>query len=513
MAETANRVIKNTGYLYLKMAITVFISLYTTRLILNSLGASDFGIYNIVGGAISMLGFLNSTMAWTTQRFINYSEGEGNSEKTKAIFNVSLVLHFIIALSTGLILLISAFILFNGVLNIPVSRTFAAEVVYGSLVISTMFTVMTAPYDAVMNAHENMKYYSLIGIAESILKLLVAFACVWTSHDKLIVYGILMACIPLITLTVMRIYCHKYYKECVISPKRYWDKEVFKEIASFAGWNFMGSTTSLFGNYGLGVVLNHFFGSLLNAAQGIANQLNGMLMAFSNNMLKALNPVITKQEGAGNHKQVIKNSLTGSKFSFLLLAVFAYPCIIEMPFVLKIWLKNVPEWAVIFAILQLIRTLIEQLTMVLGTAIGAEGHIATYNKINSILNLMPIVFASILFAAGFSPVFMYVLNIIVFGILKDISAIVVMHKNCKMPYMQFIKELLLPVIKMTVIVLLISCIPLCLMQDGWIRLFVICILSTLSMAIVSWRITFNDNERKILKDVFIKYSSKLHKAK
>ena len=157
MSQTANRVIKNTGYLYAKMAITMFVSLYTTRLILNSLGASDFGIYNIVGGAIAMLGFLNVAMASATQRFMSYSEGEGNKEKQKYIFNISCVLHFCISIIIAIVLLAAGWFFFHGILNIPANRISAAQVVYCSLIVSTVFTVMNVPYDAVMNAHENIR--------------------------------------------------------------------------------------------------------------------------------------------------------------------------------------------------------------------------------------------------------------------------------------------------------------------------------------------------------------------
>ena len=268
--STATRVIKNTGYLYAKMGVTMFISLYTTRLILNSLGASDFGIFNIVGGAISMLGFLNAAMASATQRFMSYSEGEGNKEKQKSIFNVSFVLHFGIAFAVGIALVIAGCFFFNGILNIPADRMFAAQVVYGSLIVSTMFTVMTVPYDAAMNAHENMKYYAVVGILESLLKLAVAFACVYTVHDKLIVYGSLMACIPLVTLTIMRVYCHKHYEECTIRVRKYWDKGLMKEMTSFAGWNFASSVISIISSYGIGIVLNIFYGTGLEDANDFA---------------------------------------------------------------------------------------------------------------------------------------------------------------------------------------------------------------------------------------------------
>ena len=255
--STANRVIKNTGFLYAKMGITMFISLYTTRLILNSLGASDFGIFNIVGGAISMLGFLNAAIASATQRFMSYSEGEGNREKQKSIFNVSFILHLGISIIVGISLLIAGYFFFNGILNIPQNRILAAKVVYGSLIISTMFTVMTVPYDAAMNAHENMKYYAVIGVFEAILKLAVAF--------------VLMSCIPLITLTIIRFYCHRHYIECIIAPYKYWDKNLIKEMTSFAGWNFINSATSMVSTYGQNIILNIFFNTTINAAFSIAN--------------------------------------------------------------------------------------------------------------------------------------------------------------------------------------------------------------------------------------------------
>ena len=178
--STTSRVVKNTGFLYVKMGVTIFVSLYTLRILLASLGAADYGIFTIVGGAIAMLGFLNSTMANATQRFMSYAEGEGDLEKKKQIFNVSMILHIFIALLTCVLLLIVFYPLFNGVLNIQPERVYAAKIVYFCLIFSTLLTIVNAPYDAVMNAHENMLYYSIIGIFESILKLMIAFYCVYT---------------------------------------------------------------------------------------------------------------------------------------------------------------------------------------------------------------------------------------------------------------------------------------------------------------------------------------------
>lgn len=498
MAGTAKRVLKNTGFLYMKMGITMFISLWTTRLILNSLGASDFGIFGVVGGAISLLGFLNSTMASATQRFMNYAEGEGNFLKQKEIFNISLVIHFVVACIFGIILFVAAYIFFNGVLNIPADRMFAAKIVYGSMVLSTMFTVMSVPYDATINAHENMKYYAVIGIFESFLKLAVAFATVYTLKDRLVVYGILMACIPFITLTILRFYCHRHYKECSIHLRKYWNRNVYKEMISFAGWNFLGSMSSMVGNYSLGLVLNMFFGPILNAAQAIATRINGMLMLFSSNMLKALNPLIAKSEGGGERQRMLQVSAIGNKYSFFLLAIFAIPVIIEMPYILQIWLKKVPEWAVVFARLQLFYTLILQTTAVFHTSIAAQGDIASYNKTVFFLDFVPVIMVYILFKHGFSPISMYVVNILVFGMGKALLKVYYMKRNCKMPYSFFLTTVLWPVLIVSSFSFAAAVLPHLFMNSGFLRLCMVTLVSTLAFFIALWRFGTTSEERMVI---------------
>jgi O-antigen/teichoic acid export membrane protein len=442
--SSANRVIKNTGFLYAKMGITMFISLYTTRLILDALGASDFGIFNVVGGAIALLGFLHAAMSSATQRFMSFYEGRGEIDKQKQIFNVSLVLHFFIALGLGLVLLIAGYFFFNGVLNIAPERIYAAKVVYASLIISTMFTVMSVPYEAVLNAHENMLYYSVLGVLESLLKLTVALIVVYYIGDKLELYGILMACIPLLVLTIMRVYCHKKYTECVISPRKYWTPNLMREMTSFAGWSLFGTASGMISQYGMGIVLNMFFGTILNAAQGIANQLSGQLMAFSNTMMKALNPVIAKSEGGGNRELMLKATLMGSKFSFMLLAFFVVPFIIEAPYILKLWLKEIPDWAIVFTILQLIRSLVEQLTVMLPRAIAAKGDIKKFSMIKSVLNILPVILTYICFSYNMPPYYLYITWILVSSILGGGVSLYFTKLKCELDYNDYFKKVLIP---------------------------------------------------------------------
>lgn len=496
--STANRIIKNTGFLYAKMGITMFISLYTTRLILNSLGASDFGIFNIVGGAIAMLGFLNSAMASATQRFMSYSEGEGNKEKQKSIFNVSIMLHLSISMVVGIALLIAGYFFFNGVLNIPENRIFAAKVVYGSLIVSTMFTVMTVPYDAAMNAHENMRYYAIVGIFESFLKLVVALACVYTAYDKLIIYGILMACIPLITLTVMRVYCRRNYDECMIAPKKYWNKGLMKEMTSFAGWNFIVSISNILTQNGLSVVLNSFGGTTLNAAQGVGNQLCGQLQTFSSTMLKAVNPVIAKSEGQNNRDLMLQVSLKSCKFSLLLVIFFSIPASIEMPYIMKVWLHNVPQWAVLFCQLQILRTIIEQLTISLGNAIAAHGVIKSYSKASCILNIMPLLLTWLLFKFNFAPYWMYIVWISCWSIIGGGLKLYYCNKLCNLSYKVFFYVVFFPCLTISILTFFIGVVVHQLLDESLLRLLLVCISTSLMFLIVGWRIVLTPEEKVLI---------------
>ena len=382
---------------------------------------------------------------------MSYAEGEGNKDKQTSIFNVSVVLHLLISLIVGVALLIAGYFFFNGILNIPADRIFAAKVVYWSLIVSTMFTVMTVPYDAVMNAHENMKYYAIVGIVESLLKLSVALVVVYTLSDKLIIYGILMACIPLITLTIMRVYCHKHYVECAIAPKKYWHKGLMKEMTSFAGWNLTSVSIIMISSYGQGIILNHFFGTILNAAQGIASQINGQLQVLSSNMLKALNPILGKSAGANDYKLLLKSATLGAKYSTALFALIAIPVFIETPYILKIWLKNIPEWTIIFVRFQLIKSFIEFQFCTLPGTISATGKIKKYTIWSSISNFLQLPIIYILFKNGLPPYCMYIATIIFGNIIVYSGAIHYLKIYCKLSFRTYTKEVLLPIYTITII--------------------------------------------------------------
>ena len=329
MSSSPNRIVKNTFFLYGKMLITIFFTLYTTRLVLKSLGVVDYGVFGVIGGAVNMLGFLSASMAATTQRFMSYSEGTGNLEDKRQVFNVSVILHFIIAICACLLLCSFSYLFFDKIINVPVERLYAAKVVYYSMVFSVTVTVLSVPYDAVINSHENMLYYSIVGIIDSFVKLIIAiYIATSVSGDKLIVYGILMAVLSIVVMIVMQIYCHKYYSECVFKPLTYFSKKKLKQMSSFASWKLSTQFTSMVGNYGAGLLMNHYFGAVINAAISIASQVISQLQSFSNNMIKAVNPAIVKSEGENNRESMLQVSMYSCKYSFLIFAIFAAPALV-----------------------------------------------------------------------------------------------------------------------------------------------------------------------------------------
>ena len=496
--QQAKRVAINTGILYARMGITVFISLYITRLILAALGTEDFGIFNVVAGAVAMLTFLNSAMSAATQRFISYAEGEGNFKKQKFIFNVSVVLHLLIAFVLVVLIEFAGYFLFKEVLKIPPERIHAAKVIFQFMILSTFFTVISVPYDAVIIAHENMLFVAILGITESLLKLLIAFYITYTGSDKLINYGLLMALISIFLLIFRQIYSHSQYKEVQINFKKYFNKALFKEMSFFAGWALLSSAASMITMQGISIVLNSFFGVLVNAAQGVANQIAGQLSAFPNTMLKALNPVIVKNEGRKDRGQMLKTAMTGSKISFFLFAIVSVPVILDMPFILEVWLEKVPDYAVIFCRLILIRLVINQLTVTFPTAISAIGKIRTIAICNSIIWILTLPVSYLLFKGGASPEAIYVVVLFTEVILAISYTLFLRHLG-GLSLTSFFKIVVVPSLTTLIVGGLFALIPMFLMKPSFLRLILIVALDLLAFLAAIYYIGLDSIEKQLIK--------------
>lgn len=408
----ANKVILNTAILYGRMLLTMGISLYSTRLVLNALGSTDYGIFNLVAGVIAMLAFLNTAMATSTQRYLSFHQAKDEPKLLKKIFTNSLMLHVLIGIIIVIVLEIVGLFLFDGFLNIPNNRIESAKIIYHFMASSIFFSISIVPFIACLNAHENMIWIALVSIIEVLLKLGVALLLLNSLNDKLVFYGLLTASISLFILIIHGTYCLKNYSECTLSKFWKFDKILIKELTSFAGWNLFGSLCTLGRVEGFTILFNLFFGTVINAAYGIANQVAGQLSFFSVTMLQALNPQIMKSEGADNRERMLRLSMIASKFSFFLLAVIAIPIIFEMNMILKFWLKTVPEFTIVFCRLILIGTMINQLTIGLQSALQATGKIKFYQIVVGSLILLNLPIAYFLLKLGY-PVYSALLSYII----------------------------------------------------------------------------------------------------
>jgi len=497
----AKRVAKNTGILYGRMLVTVFISLYTTRLVLNALGAADFGLFNLVAGLIAMLGFLNASMAGATQRFISYAQGANDLKNVKSIFNVSIVLHLIIVVLVIIFLEITGYIFFKSVLNILPARLETAKLIYQFMVISTFFAIISVPYEAVITSFENMTFYAFLGIFESVCKLAIAYFITFSSIDHLYLYGLLIAILSFFLYLIRIIYCHKNYECCVINFKKYFDIHSFKKMTNFASWSLLSSAGSILSNYGQGIIINLFFGTIVNAAQAVANQVSGQLSVLSTSVLKAINPVIGKSEGAGNRELLMKATILGSKVSFFLLMVVHIPFLIFMPLLLNIWLKNIPEYAIVFCRLLLIRNLIEQLFIPVVPSIYAQGNIKGYQIASSAIMFLPLIISYLFFKFGYPPQTLYVIYIF-YSIFASIIILYFANKNLNLSIKSFLNNVVFRCIISFIIVFIAVLVPYSLIGDEIIRLVSSVVINVIVFLFVAYYVGLSVNEKEIFTKLF-----------
>lgn len=455
--STAKRVVKNTAYLYVRMLVSILANIFTTRILLDALGASDYGLYNVVGGAIMMLGFLTATMSHTTQRFLNYAEGQGDIEGIKNVFNNSLIVHYAVAALFVIILSVAGLIFFNGVLNIPDGRDTAALMVYGCLIFSTAFSVTIVPYDSVLNAHENMLVYSVIGIFDVVFKLVIAIIVLFAETDKLILYAILMALESWFVRWLTKSYCRRKYIECRSEElNKYYSKSTIRRISAFAGWNLVNIASGMTSQFGKNVVVNHFFGTILNASLGIATQLSGVIMGVSANMIKAITPILVKSEASNQREKMLEITYVGCRFSFLLFSFFCLPIYFFIDEILTLWLKEIPDGTVIFCKLIIIATLIEQAVSFLYQAIAAQGNIKYYNITKGVVNIMPIVSTIIMFMMRFEAYWAIVNWIIWYSIGGGIVNVYFAKRNVLMSLSEYLNKVLKPCFVVTTFSVLIN---------------------------------------------------------
>lgn len=370
---------KNTLFLYFRMILVMGVSLFTSRIVLRELGVSDYGIYSLVGGIVALFGFFNAAMSSATQRYFSFDIGKGDQEKLRKTFSATLSIHAGIAL---LVLILAETIglwYVNYKMVFPPERNFAVNVVYQFSIFSFLLGIIQVPYNALIIARERMNVYAYVSILEVILKLIIVFMLVYFGSDKLITYAILTFVVSFIIRMVYQIYCRKNFKES--KYKFEYDKQYYRELMSYSGWSLFGNIAAVARGQGINVVLNLFFGTVVNAAYGITLTVQGAVQSFVTNFQIAVNPQIIQNYAKGDLNAMQLLIFRSSKLSFFLFFIFSFPIIVNTEYILNLWLTVVPEHSVIFIQLAFIYLMIDSISYSLIIAVQATGKIKKYQLI------------------------------------------------------------------------------------------------------------------------------------
>ncbi len=486
--SNSKRIAKNTFFLYIRMFLMMGITLYTSRVVLKELGISDYGIYSIVGGVVAMLGVLNAAMATATQRYLSFDMGKADPVQLNKTFSATLSIHIGIAI---LILFLTETLglwYINYKMVFPAEKYFAVNIVYQFSVLTLLISIIQVPYNALILARERMKVYAYVSILEAILKLLIVFILGAFGLDKLIVYAALTFFVALLIRIVYQIYCRKQFPESKFHFE--WNKSYFKELISYSGWNLFGSLASIGRNQGSNVVLNLFFGTVINASYGITNQVQTAVSLFVTNFQTALNPQIIKNYAKRDYEMMHKLICKGSKLSFFLVLLLFFPLYYNIDFILNLWLVKVPEHSSVFIKLSLIVILIDCLSGPLMVGSQATGKIKYYQIVVGSILLMNLPISYYLLKSGINkPEIVYYVSICM-SLLAFVFRVLFLRQMIDFPVKYYIKNVIfnLLIIMILCVGIFNTIIPLILDLEGvkgfLISSFVIIIISILLIIII-----------------------------
>lgn len=501
--QTTVRVVFNTVVLYAKIIMSMAIALVSVPLVLKALGASDYGLYNLVAGIVAMLAFLNNSMTVSTQRYMSVALGEGNREKINNIYNASFILHTVLAL--GVVVTLEAIgIPSIGKLNIDVERIWCAHMIFQCLIISMVAKIIAVPFDAIMNAHEDMLAFSVIEVIDSLIMLATAFMLQYIPVDKLAFYGFAVSFISLLTLIMKYGWCRYAYKSYRISYKVAVDKMLLKDMLGFTGWNLFGGLAMMGRNQGVAVIFNLFLGTIANAAYGIANQINGALNNFSSTFQRAINPQLMKSEGMGNRERLQKIALISSKFSVIALCFISIPLIIEMDDVLDIWLRDrIPNSTLELSRCILILSILYQFSTGLMSAILATGKIKKYQITMGLLILTNVPVAYVILKMGY-PIYWVTIGFIVVEFISLIVRVFMSKAIAGLSPIGFVRSVVFPCITICAIPSALCLIPYYFLEGQWIRVVIVCGTYGIIYLAMVWIVAFEKSQKEAFVGKLIK---------
>lgn len=509
MSESSSnnkRIAKNTLLLYFRTFLLMAITLYTSRIVLATLGVEDYGIYNVVGGFVAMFTVISGALSSSISRFITFELGHGDKTKLNRIFSTSVN----IQIGIGFLILILGETVglwfLNTQMNIPTERIGAANWVLQCSLVSFIINLISVPYNAAIIAHEKMKAFAYVSILEAVLKLAIVYLLLISDWDKLILYAILHVFVALFIRLIYGIYCNRNFLEC--HYHFIYDKPLFKEMTGFAGWSFLTNGTYIINTQGINILINLFFGVAFNATRGIATQVDAAVMQFVNNFTTAINPQIIKSYAADDKESMFKLICRGAKFSYFLMLLFAIPFICEADTILSLWLEKVPPHTSTFLRLSIIASMMNILGNTQWTACQATGKIKKYTLIIAPLGCLVFLLTWIFYKIGFSVESTYYAFIIIY-LLLDIVRLFLLKSMINFPIMMFVRDVFGVILPITIIALFMPLIELFFLPQTWWRLIITCIISTISVSFSVYVLGLTKGERiaivNILKNKTQKY--------
>lgn len=495
ITENNKRIAKNTLILYVRMFFVMLVSLYTSRIVLDTLGVSDFGIYNVVGGVVIMMNVINGAMSVSTQRYLTYDIGKNDKVQFQKTFSICMSIFFVLSL---LILIVGETVglwFVNTCLVIPEDRLIAANWVYQFALFSCVCSLLTNPYNATIVSHERMKIYAYIGIVDVLLKFVIVFLLLAIPYDRLITYGALTFVSTFAVLGIYYVYCRRNFTESHYIL--YWDKALFKRLLAYSGWNLFGSLSGVAKGQGLNVLMNIFFGPSVNASRGIAYQVNGVIHSFFTNFYTAVRPQITKYYAQGDLTNMHKLVCNSSKLSFFLILIVSLPLVIETPFVINLWLGKMPDYVVPFLRLIVMITAIDSMSTPLMTAIHATGNNKVYQLTVGIIMIMTLPISYIFLRMGFSPISVFIVSLVL-SLISLFVRLFIASKQIQLPFKNYAIQV---VLRSFVVAGIASVLPVILRQficEVWGSAVLIIIISIISCLLSIYYVGLMFEERQIV---------------
>lgn len=496
-SDNNKRIAKNTAYLYLRQILVMAVALYTSRVVLATLGETDYGIYNVVGGIVTLFTFLNFAMGCATNRFITFELGKGDAHGVNVAFSNAVIIHAFIAVIILILGETLGLYFFNTQMNIPADRMYAAGWVYQLSIFTCMVNILSVPYNALITSHEKMNAYAVISILETVLKLVIVWMLVVFSYDKLILYAVLMFTVGLIIRIVNQVYSSKTFRNVhFLWPK---DRKMLKDMLTFAMWSLVGSAGVIMADQGQNILLNMYFGPAVNAARGVATQVKTAVVNLSNNFGQAVAPQINKSFAGGNVEYMHTLIFAMSKYTFFLLFIMTLPICLEAKTLLSVWLVDVPEHSVMFLQLMLVISILTALGQPLSNAAGANGKIRNFQILVGGTNLLLVPLTWVVFKLQDKPIPEWAFYAQIFiCVVAQIARLILVKPLINLSLREYTQKVCVPCVVVTVASSIIPAIVKVLLPDNIMSFFVVVIVSVISVSVFVLTIGMRAHERQVI---------------